>query len=127
MPTLQEIKNVFDIPADDGPAKARAILILRWYATHWLTACCTIQWFGTTVKPFFLATECPPKKDGSGPSNLPYVTVQSEAFGLTVFENCIRKWPNCYKWKDDHPKETLPKYDEVSCGVMVMLIVISLH
>ena len=52
MPSIEEMRNVYDIPEEEGPARERALRILKWYATYWLMACSTIQWFGTTVKPF---------------------------------------------------------------------------
>ena len=79
---------------------ARKIQVLTWYVDEYLPMAAGVQWFGPTIRPYYLP--CDTLDIGGGQMKV-YVTITSEAFGRLVFENCRDKWVEIFKWRDAQP------------------------
>lgn len=115
MPTLDDLKNVFNIPEEDGPEKEKAEEFLLWYFDHWLPHCAGCEHYGPTICPYVLATDLKVLEDGTVMEDTPNVSLQGEAFGLTMMENCHTKWIAIFKWRDANGwgiGVTLPPYNK---------------
>jgi len=114
VPTVDELKAVHDIPEADGPKKDKALALKLWYFDAWLPHCGGCDHYGVTIRPYVLATE--PKILPNGDTmKEPNVTVQGEAFGLVMLDNCRDKWIAIFQWRDINgygQGVNLPKYNK---------------
>ena len=116
MPTQDEMNGVYDIPEEEGDERNLACDTLLWYTEHYLQGCAMYEEWNIKISGYFKATDKKPKFDGS-PGSEPYITVQMEAFGLFMFENCEERWRNIFLLKKSHnwEKGHIPDFDAVSC------------
>jgi hypothetical protein len=79
----------------------RKVAIFSWYVEEYLPMAAGVQWFGPTIRPYFLPSDLIEMPSGE---KKVCVTITSEAYGLLVYENCRDKWLEIFKWRDLQPK-----------------------
>lgn len=98
MPTVDDLKTVYNLPpsTDDTYEEKKAVLL--WYFDVYLPAAAGNDVYGPTVRYYKRST----KAIKVGGKVMPVITLQVEAFGLLVFENCLPKWTHiCPKKAQD--------------------------
>ena len=88
--------------------------LLFWYTDEFLPHAAGHEHFGPTIRQYQMAVAKKTLADNTQDPH-PNVTIPSEAFGLTMHENCREKWEAIFKWRDTNGwgKGTkLPKYEK---------------
>ena len=120
LPTIDEIETVWDLPEppldkvtddieendhrlteDYHEMYDRKVAVFSWYVEEYLPMAAGVQWFGPTIRPYFLPSDLIDMPSGE---KKVCVTITSEAYGLLVYENCRDKWLEIFKWRDLQPK-----------------------
>ena len=110
MPTKEDLDSVYDLPTDendDNYNTKKAILV--WYCDYFLPAAAGLTHYGPTVRYYQRATR------GTTIQGFPiaHVPLESEAFALFLFENCLPKWAHIVPKKADEGLDwTIPKYNK---------------
>ena len=95
MVTVEDLKTVYELPADTDAKYDEKKRILLWYFDYYLPAAAGKEAYGPLTRYYKRSTKgC--KVEGRAMAVIPQ---EVEAFGLLVFENC---WP---KWQHICPKE----------------------
>ena len=105
MPTLDDLKTVYDLPPDTDPKYNEKKDILLWYFDSYLPAAAGNKAYGPTVRYYKRST----KSVKIGGLRLAVIPMQVEAFGILVFENCLPKWQHICPKKAEDPTWTVPK------------------
>lgn len=104
LPTVEELKTVFEIPPSSDPTFPRKKKVLTFYGDLFLPALMGTG-FDKTVRPYKLAVD---KTTVAGKEKV-IITKQREAFGLVLYENCFTKWQATVPDLSVNPKAKFPK------------------
>ena len=100
MPKMEDLQNVYSLPPEDHPTYAEKKAILLWYYDSWLVALAGLEMFGTQERCYKRATKASSVRYNG--NLIPLVTVEAEAFGLLMLQNCYPKWQHVVPMKAKH-------------------------
>jgi len=109
LPTVEEMKKIYQLPSPDDPTYERKADLAVWYYTSYLPSASDGEAnFGGQIPFHFLPTS---RMFLNGKERI-RVESASEAFGLLVFENCREKWKiDCQVMKETGKKPVYLKKD----------------
>jgi len=115
LPTVEELVAVYDAPQSTMPHMSKGEELLLWYSDKFLPYAAGCEHYGTTVRQYQMAVEHKTLEDGTTRDKYPNVSIPSEGFALTMYDNSHDKWIAIFKWHDEHgwgKGVKLPKYDK---------------
>ena len=125
MPTVEEIKSVYDMPPEpkepnedaadaekeqcqvDKARYDRKKTIFVWYLNEWLPWAAGLEHWGPEIRIQKLPTDTILLATGE---EKVCVTCASEAYGLAVFENCHKKWKAGIPYMLENNKRSIPEW-----------------
>lgn len=88
-------EEALEVPTNSGDKK-----ILEWYIDRWLPVVIGSEYWDEKFRHYQLQTDKIKLRNGK---QVPLCSVESEAFGLLVWDNCKDKWENIFNLKKQNP------------------------
>ena len=103
LPTAAELCQILEQPPPyfENPEAASDKKILIWYVDRYLPAVHGNEHWDTKYRHYKLQTDKVPL--GPNQQELVLCTIQSEAFGLMLHDNCRDKWQKILDLKNSNP------------------------
>lgn len=108
MPTLKEMREVYQLPEETDPTYDYKKSLLLWYTDHYLPVAAGLEYYGPTIRYYKMAIEAT-KVEGV---KTHLVTKESEAMGLLMYENCLEKWKEIVDMKSKDPDWKVPDWNK---------------
>ena len=108
MPTVEELDNVYTLPAPGHTTYAAKRELLLWYVDHLLPHAVGLDHYGPTIRQY----KMPIAQVMINGKRKPFVTVKSEAFGRVMFANCRPKWMIIIPLKLQDEDWVIPAYSK---------------
>ena len=97
---MEELQNIYSLPAENDPRYAEKKAMLLWYYDVWLVALAGLDMFGDHERCYKRATKASSIRYNG--NLIPLVTIEAEAFGLLMLQNCYPKWQHIVPMKAKH-------------------------
>ena len=108
---MGEIQDVYNLPPKTDPSYTRKKQILTWYVDVYLPKAAGAKNYGINVRAFKLLVSGMVVMGGVKKT---IVSIQSEAFGWLIYENCYEKWVLIVKKKKVNPRWKVPTYNKLN-------------
>ena len=112
MPTKQDLLSAYEpLPAEDDASYGEKSNIKFWYFNDWLPSLSS-PYAAVDGKLYHFATQT----KLIGGKEVPFVTVDLEAFGITALKNYTPKWNHICPKKADEPAWKIPTSKQGDCA-----------
>jgi hypothetical protein len=110
LPTVTELKNVYNLPAEGDPTYEKREQMFLWYHDDFLPMALGQEECARKICHYSSPVSL---RDAGNGKKLPTATCIGEAFGLVVYENCRAKWLAIFSHGILDDKWPIPKYSKM--------------